>query len=240
MTTGGFGPPAAHMHYYIIDTETTDADPTRGVVEVAIARIDENFNILAERQSLIDPEKMISPSASGVHGLTNDDVANSPTLGEFFSDIDPSCYGGLLEGPAALIGHRVSFDTHTIGPYVANGFEEVCTLRWVRKLYPHADDHKLSTLIFSLGLPRSLGAHRAMADVYSAMHLAKHICERTGMTLPQLVEASRAPMQILMMPFGKHKGEPFDSVPKSYLKWMLREMKDLDADMRYTINLALQ
>lgn len=42
------------------------------------------------------------------------------------------------------------------------------------------------------------------------------------------------------MPFGKHKGSSFMDVPPSYLEWMLREMKDLDGDLKYSINLALQ
>ena len=42
------------------------------------------------------------------------------------------------------------------------------------------------------------------------------------------------------MPFGKHKGSSFMDVPPSYLEWMLREMKDLDGDLKYSINLAIQ
>lgn len=228
------------MHYTFIDTETTDATTERGVVEVGIVVTDENFNVLREAESLIDPQRLISPSASGVHGLTNDDVKDSPTLEEYFSDSGPECYGGLIQGPAALIGHRVSFDTHTLGRFVDGGFTELCTLRWVRRLYPEADDHKLSTLIFALDLPRSAGAHRALADVYSAMYLAQHICERTGLTLHQLVEASKPPMEVLLMPFGKHKGTPIAEMPKHYIEWALREMKDLDRDLVHTLNLALE
>lgn len=227
------------MEYIFLDTETTDATPDRGVVEVGVVITDSNFNVLREAQSLIDPQKLISPSASGVHGLTNKDVEDAPTLDEYFSD-NEECFGGPLPGPAAIIGHRISFDTHTIGRFVQEGFVEVCTLRWARKLYPHADDHKLSTLIFSLDLPRSAGAHQALADVYSALYLTKHICDRTGMSLPELVEASKEPMEVLTLPFGKHKGSSFMDVPPSYLEWMLREMKDLDGDLKYSINLALQ
>ena len=227
-------------HYIFLDTETTSADPDRGVCDLAFVITDEHFKVIDERESLIDPEKPISPSASGVHGLTNADCEDAPTLSEFFANPDePSCYGGPLPGPAVIIGHRISFDTHTIGKYVDGGFTELCTLRWVRRLYPDADDHKLTTMMYALGLPRPENAHRALSDVYSAMHLCDHICERTGLSLAQLAEASKQPFELAYFPFGKHKGTAFKDVPKSYLRWARENMKDLDQDMRFTIDLHL-
>ena len=85
------------LRYYIVDTETSGTDETAGVCEVAFLEIDENFNELARVQSLIDPEVMISPSASGIHGLVDDDVKDFPTLSEFFGVDDPSCYGKMSE-----------------------------------------------------------------------------------------------------------------------------------------------
>ncbi len=229
-----------NVNFIVIDTETTSADPDRGVCEVGFAVIDQNFNVLIERESLIDPQMLINPSASGVHGLTNADVADYPTLGEFFSDADPdACFGGPLPGPAVLIGHRVSFDTHTLGKHVKGAWWELDTLRWARRLYPDADDHKLSTLAFSLALPRPENAHRALSDVYTAMHLCKHLCERTGMNLLELARASQTPFELATFPFGKHKGASFRDVPKHYLRWARENLKDMDPDLTYTVNLHL-
>lgn len=225
-----------NVHFIFLDTETTDASPERGVCDLGFIITDRDFNVLEERESLIDPEKPISPSASGVHGLTNEDCANSPTLEEFFSVDDPSCLGKQLPGPAVVIGHRVGFDTHTIGKFVDGEVYELCTLRWARRLYPDASDHKLTTLMFALGLPRPENAHRALSDVYSAMYLCKHICERTGMSLIELAQASQVPFELTYYPFGKHKGTAFKDVPKSYLRWASENLTDVDQDMRYTIN----
>lgn len=227
------------MTYLFLDTETTGVSPDRGVVEVAFVITDADFNVISEHSSLIDPEQPISAAASGVHGLTAREVEIAPTLAEYFSDAGAECYGGLIKGPAVVIGHRVSFDTHTIGPYIEGGFSEVCTLRFARKLFPDADNYQLQTLVFALDLPRSVGAHRALADVYSCYHLAKAICEKSGMTLEQLAAESKAPMELKTIPFGKYKDQPFCEVPRSYLQWMLREMKDLDADMKHTLNLHI-
>lgn len=227
----------ADTRFFVADTETTGVDANAKACEVGWIEIDEDFNILSERESILDPETFISPGASGVHGLVNADCEDYPTIEEFFSVDDPSCFGKKIEGPVVLIGHRISFDVRFLGPYIEDLQQELCTLRWARKLYPDADNHQLSTLIFALNLPRSAGAHRVMADVYSAMHLAKHICERTGMGLRDLAEASQGAMEIKHCPFGKHKGLQFSEIPRSYLQWMQREMKDLDADMLYTLDL---
>lgn len=219
----------------VLDTETTGADPADKVCEIGWIEIDENFNVLESHQSLIDPQRMISPSASGVHGLTNADVADSPTIEEYFSVDDPACFGRRIEEPVVIIGHRISFDVRYVSPYI-NIVQELCTLRWVRKLYPDAPDHKLTTMMYALGLPKPEGAHRVMSDIYSALYLVQHVCERTGSSLRDLIAASVAPMLVHIMPFGKHKGTPFSEMPKSYLRWMKENMKDLDPDMAYTID----
>lgn len=228
-----------NVKFIVADTETTGAGPEDKVCEVGWIEVDANFNVLAEHQSLIDPEYPISPSASGIHGLTNEDVASSPTIEEYFGVDDPSCYGRKLDEPIVLIGHRISFDHRFLAPYFTGIEQQVCTLRWARKLYPHADDHKLSTLMFALGLPRPEGAHRVMSDIYSAYYLAKHICERTGMSLLELSQESAKPMLVHTMPFGKHKGTLFAEMPKSYLRWMKENMKDLDDDFKHTIDSLL-
>lgn len=227
------------IRFYFLDTETTGTDPSASVCEIAWVETDGDFNIVDQRQSLIDPEQLISPSASGVHGIVNADCEDSPTLAEFFSVDHPACYGKKLGGPAVVIGHRCSFDMRFVGPHFEDKPLELDTLRWVRKLYPDMDSHTLSTCIYALDLPRSAGAHRAMADVMSAYHLCKHVCDRTGMSLTQLAVASEEPMEVQMMYLGKYKGQPFSKIPRSYMRWMRENMKDLDVDVRYTLDLHL-
>jgi DNA polymerase III epsilon subunit-like protein len=226
-------------NFCFLDTETSGTTDDRGVVEVAWIMVDKEFNILEQVQSLIDPGQVIAPAASGVHGLTNKDVEDYPTLEEFFTVQDESCYGKKLPGNTVVLGHRIGFDTHTIGPYIDGEFVEACSLRWVRRLYPDADDHKLSTLIFSLNLPRSAGAHRAMADAMSALHLARHLCDRTGLSLTEYAIASQEVFPLATVPFGKHKGVKFSEVPKPYLIWM-QEKLEMDQDLAASVSMELQ
>lgn len=221
----------------VADTETTCATPERGVCEVGFVFVDKLGNVLSEHESLIDPQRPISPAASGVHGLTNDDVADAPTLAEFFSDAGEGCYGGKLKGPIVIIGHRIGFDTHTLKDHVDGEIFELCTLRWIRRLYPDMDNHQLSTAMFALGLPRPKDAHRVMSDVYSALYLAKHIAERVGVDLLELARLSQEPFELARYPFGRHKGTAFSEMPKSYLRWARDNLTDIDQDLQHTIKM---
>jgi exodeoxyribonuclease X len=221
---------------YVLDTETTDATDDRGVCEIGWVRIDENWNILETVESLIDPQKPISHAASGIHGLTNEDVADAPTIEEFFGQV----YGKRLQGPVVLIGHRVGFDRPAVEPFVDGEIAELDTLRFVRWLYPDADNHQLSTMKYQLNLPKEHGAaHRVLSDVMVTYHLAKHIAERLNMTLPELAARAQEPLPVHSLPFGKHKGQPLDTVPKSYLRWLVGSDMKLDSDYMHTINAIL-
>jgi exodeoxyribonuclease X len=224
------------MIYMVADTETTDATDERGVCELGWIVIDENWNIVERVESLIDPQRPISPSASGVHGLTNEDVADAPTMAEFFGEV----YGKRIQGPVVLIGHRIGFDRPAFEPFVDGEIYELDTLRFVRWLYPDMGDHKLSTCIYALNLPRDSGAaHRVMADVLTAYHLAKHIAERLNVTLPELVARAQEPLPVHTLPFGKHRGELIETIPKSYLRWLINSDMQLDSDYMHTINAIL-
>lgn len=223
------------MKFLVLDSESTSAKDDRATVEIAWVEIDEHWNILERVESLIDPQQPITHSASGIHGLTYDDVKDSPTMEEFFTD--PTCYGKRIQGPVTLIGHRISFDRPAVEPYVDGEIFELDTLRFVRWIYPDMDDHKLSTCLHALGLPRDSGnAHRVMADVLTAYHLARHIADRLSMTLPELAARAQQPIPINSLPFGKHRGEPIGQVPKSYLRWLINSDMKLDSDYQATIN----
>lgn len=224
------------QRYIFADTETTDAGPDAAVCEIGWIETDENFNEISRIESLIDPEKSIDPAASGVHGLTNEDVGHCPTLDEFFHVQTEGCFGSLLDGHIVLIGHNIAFDSRFFKPYIPGKLTEVCTLRWSRKLYPDLSNHKLSTLKYAAHLPRDTGdSHRVMADIQDALNLTMHICRTQGLTLPELVAKSQEPMLIEYMAFGKHKGEHFSKVPKSYLRWMANTMTDMDMDLAHTV-----
>lgn len=221
------------MRYLILDTETTGTGPDDKVVELGWLEIDEDFNILGQCESLIDPERMIAPAASAVHGLILEDLKDSPTIEEYFSVDDPSCYGHTFDDPCILIGHKVAFDHGFVAPYF-NVQGTICTLLWSRRLYSDMDNAELTTMSYALGLPRPVDAHRVISDCTTAFHLLKHIAERTGVNLPQLVVASKEPRMLPTNPIGKHAGKDWSEVPGPYLRWMADTIVD-DLDIAFSV-----
>jgi uncharacterized protein (DUF3820 family) len=55
----------------------------------------------------------------------------------------------------------------------------------------------------------------------------------------ELYQLINSPVRLKTIEFGKHKGLPFEQIPKDYLKW-LQEQPRLDDDLKYTLNLILQ
>lgn len=224
---------AKPLRYLVLDTETSGLTDEDTPVELGWIEIDENFNVLNEHQTLLDPRRMIAPAASAVHGLTLDDLKDSPTLEEYFSADDPSCYGRRFTDPCVLIGHKISFDHRFVKDYF-NLVDLLDTLLWSRRLYSDMDNAKLTTMSYALGLPRPTDAHRVLSDCTTALHLVKHIAERTGLTLAQLVEASKEPRALPLCPFGKHAGKDWSEVPTPYLRWMKDAIKD-DLDIAFSV-----
>jgi exodeoxyribonuclease X len=46
-------------------------------------------------------------------------------------------------------------------------------------------------------------------------------------------------MLLKTIEFGKHKGTPFEQIPKDYLKW-LSEQPRLDMDLKFTLDMFLR
>ena len=219
--------------YIVLDTETTDATPERGVAEVGWQEINEHFEVIDSVSSLIDPECLICPSASAVHGIVQADVQDSPTLEEFFTDNAPGCYGQSITGPTIVIGHRIEFDLHTVQKYIPDMVGYISTLRLSRYLFPQAPAHNLGTLTYLFDLPREGDTHRVLADVDRTRHLLKYICDTNKLSLSDVYALCQSPLKVHTMPFGKHKGEAIEDIPKSYRKWLLGT--DIDPDLRWTV-----
>jgi exodeoxyribonuclease X len=201
------------------------------VVELAWIEIDQELNIIDRRYSLIDPEVAIPASASGIHGITNIEVANSPTLDEFFNIVLPG-EGGSAEGNVILIAHNTVFDRRFLKERF-NLVGELCTLRLARRVWPDMENHKLATLMYALELRRGQ-SHSAEGDVDTCHDLLCKIVETSGKSLLDLAQTSMEPVLITKMPFGKHKGVLLKNLPGSYTKWLMG-LDTLDKDMRYSL-----
>lgn len=219
------------MRWFVGDTETTDNTDNARVCEIAWAELDENTLEVIERQhSLIDPLVHISAAASGVHGIVDGDVGFAPTITEFFSVV----YGKQLTGPSVLIAHNAGFDYRFFAPFMPNAAGMMCTLRLSRRYLTEAENHQLATLKYQfLGAPKNR-SHSADGDVETTVDLVRLLVKRSGLGLSGLMAESLKPVFIKKWPFGKHRDKPLD-VDKGYCRWALGNMKELDSDLRWSI-----
>jgi exodeoxyribonuclease X len=213
------------------DVETTGADRSKDrVVELAWIEIDENLQVLDRQYSLIDPQMPISATASGIHGITAADVAEAPTIEQFFSLVlSPDHFA---HSEVVLIAHNAPFDRGFLQRYIPIGIE-LCTLRLARRVFPEAENHKLQTLMYQLGLSRGK-SHSAEGDVDTCLDLLRKICERTGKSLQELLNEAMEPIWVEVQPFGKHKGTKLRDLPAGYIAWLLK-LDNLDADLRWSL-----
>lgn len=220
------------MRYILGDCETTGSTPADRCCELAWAELDDDLQVIDRQYSLIDPEMRISASASGVHGLTNMDVAEAPTMDEFFNIV----LQRPLDGNVLLIAHNVAFDSRYFRPYIKSLVGELCTLRLARRMWPEAENHKLLTLAYHLDLARGT-SHRAAGDVETCLDLLRKIVAKSGKCLLELASESMQPVFVETMPFGKHKGVSLKKLPRTYVHWLLG-LDNLDRDMRYSLELV--
>lgn len=217
------------MNIVVLDTETAGLvppEPGAGVCDIAIASVDEDFQVHWKVESLIDPECTISPEAMGVHHITPEMVWAQPTLGEFMGH-----HRYPLENVDVIIGHKVDFDLRFLKPYLPDRYQVIDTLKLSRILWPEADSHKLQTLRYTFGLDAG-SAHRAIGDVITTISLARRIAEEVGTDARGLLQLMNAPLpQTTRIKFGKHRGEMLKDLPMTYVKWLV-DKADIEPDLR--------
>jgi DNA polymerase-3 subunit epsilon len=156
----------------VVDVETTGLSPRYGdrIVEIALLRLgagrEERF------QSLVNPDRFISPRATAIHGITEEMVARAPRFGDLARRIWP-----LLDG-AVLIGHNLPFDWSFLAaerrrlglPPLDNPLIDTLTI--ARRHFTFTRN-SLAAVSLELGLDVPV-RHRAMADVITTWEVLKH------------------------------------------------------------------
>lgn len=218
--------------YVFADCETTGVTPSDKMVEIAYAVYNTNMDLIHKDESLIDPEMPIPSGASAVHHITNQRVADEPTIEQFMK-----LKANPLQTEAApiFVAHNASFDWRYFKPWMHPEADVLCTLRLAKKLCPGLDSYKLQALRYSLDLPDVEGdAHRAGADVEMLVNLTQYLMIKAETDMEGLLALAKAPLDIKTMPFGKHKGKVLKDVPEDYFSWLLKQ-DNVDPDLAASI-----
>lgn len=231
------------------DYETTGVDAkTCGVVQSAIALVDiddeGNWNVVAQETAYHHPGMPIPAGASKVHGVYDKDVQSLPHFEE-----------GLA---LTFAQAEEEFGYEAVLGYNSNRFDNVIARRvGLKEDYLAIDLMTAANRLLNQGVitrarlvdayeqlvgKSADNAHDALADILMTLELIKPVMTETKIeTFPEFVEWLNKPMTNTKMriPFGKHKGEALENVPRSYLRWLSRK-GDLQVDLQLSIEAALK
>jgi ATP-dependent DNA helicase DinG len=141
-----------------VDIETTGLDSQKdAILEIGAVRFN-GRRVEAEWESLINPGRSIPPFITQLTGITNQMVAQAPTLREVFADLK------YFVGDAPIVGHNVRFDLSFLrrkGAFELN--DVVDTYEMAAILLPRAERYNLGALAQALAVPLP-ATHRALDD----------------------------------------------------------------------------
>lgn len=159
----------------VIDFETTGLSPALGArpTEVAIVLIADG-KIIDRFQSLMNPGASIPKDIQVLTGITNEMVRKAPKVEAVMSD------AMQFVGTHPVVAHNAAFDSKFWDAELRriNGRrkqEFACSMLLARRIFPEAPNHKLGTLVRTLGLPATGRYHRALADAEATAYLLLHI-----------------------------------------------------------------
>ncbi|MDT8318899.1 MAG: 3'-5' exonuclease [Xanthomonadales bacterium] len=157
--------------YAVIDFETTGLSPAHGArpTEIAVVRVS-GSRIVDRYQSLMNPGVAIPYDIQALTGISDAMVRQAPSIRTVMAEAVKFAAGH------PIVAHNAAFDrkfwdreTSALRTGGANLF--ICSLLLARRLFPGAPNHKLQTLVRTLGLPAAASYHRALADAECTAHL---------------------------------------------------------------------
>ncbi|MEQ9411566.1 MAG: exonuclease domain-containing protein [Fuerstiella sp.] len=172
---------ASTRQYAVIDVETTGFSNKDRVLEIAIVVLDEQFNVVNEFDSLVDPMRDVG--RADIHGITPSMLANAPAFEDVASTVASIVHGRVI------VAHNLPFDSRMVrNEYARLGAEfnagaGICTLQHTRM--------KLSLACETFGV--SLDQHhRALADARATAQLLKCIADESLAAGPASVDGLAA------------------------------------------------
>ena len=162
--------------YAVVDIETTGGSAQHHrITEVGIVKMI-GGEVVAQWQSLINPQRRIPQNITSLTGIDNDMVAQAPLFAEVADDIDAFTAG------CVFVAHNVNFDYG----FIKEEFNrldrpfrrpKLCTVREMRKHYKGLPSYSLANLTkhFSIDMQRH---HRAMSDAIAAGELLNMVNEK--------------------------------------------------------------
>ena len=159
--------------YCIVDIETTgNGIVGNKITEISIFKFD-GQDIVDEFTSLVNPECEIPYFITGLTGIDNHMVKDSPTIMEIAPKIVEFTENTIF------VAHSVNFDYHVIKnefKLIGQSFvrKKLCTVRLSRRLFPGLRSYSLGKLCSAMDIPLT-NRHRARGDAHATVLLFRKI-----------------------------------------------------------------
>ena len=164
--------------YSIVDIETT-GNGIKGnrITEISIFKYD-GHEVIDEFTSLVNPECEIPYFITGLTGIDNAMVRDSPKLEEIAAKVLE------ITADTIFVAHRVNFDYNVIkhefkGIDLEFSRKKLCTVRLSRKLLPGYNSYSLGKLCSAIGIPLT-DRHRARGDAHATVLLFHKLLRAHG------------------------------------------------------------
>ena len=168
----------AESDFVVVDVETTGAKtPPCRVTEVGAYRVS-GGRIVAEFQTLVNPETEIPPFIVELTGITNEMVKTAPV----FADVAHAWLDFADE--AILVAHNAPFDVRFLNHELARIFPgrrmvntHLCTVKLSRRIFPGLINYRLHTVAEHFAIP-IINRHRAAGDALATAEIFLRMLNR--------------------------------------------------------------
>jgi len=145
------------------------------IIEIAMIQTDDEFNIIRQFESFVNPEIPIPAIITKITGIEEGDVKDAPTFSEIFPDVKE-----FFESDDVVIAHNLRFDLNMlkndclrIGKEIKLPSQKICTVS--SSMHITGKMIKLQTLYeMLLGKPAEQ-KHRALDDVRLLLEMYKEL-----------------------------------------------------------------
>ena len=223
-----------------LDIETTGLEAKDKICSIALIVIQDDK--VDEIYELVNEGKKIPPLASSINHITNEMIKGKEKL------TDTKAYKFLQENnlkTTTIVGHNVKFDLQKLHESGFNFIGNIIdTLRVTKHLIVECEIFSLQFLRYELKLYKNektiIKPHHALDDARVVKMLFEYLLEIS--TLENMIELSSLNVLMQKFEFGKYSGRYIEEISlcdRAYLEWMLKNILDLDEDLRYSINYYL-
>lgn len=243
----------------VIDSESTGLDSrTAEIAELGSTHLDNNDKIIIQNElfGTIEPMPFM---ASNKNNISREMLKGLPIIKDSDVKVIRILKLGNDNYPY-MVAHNAKYDkTILTSTFERNENDElanelakknwICTYRLAKHLFKPSPDnldfnYQLNYLRYAFDLDcGNLGVHRAGDDSMVCFQLLKYIANYVLDNVIDLndisedfdlgeflVSYSESPIEINVMPFGKHFAQKLEDVPLSYYNWLLKNHGGLNAD----------